>query len=213
MMCENFGQCCRIITAVKWMGHGSTGRGPPIPSGPVSTISSSVQPELFGAVAPISSLGSHRNRLLGICRGSTANVRFRPIADISIRCEVRVVNTERQPFPWPLFVAVTIVALVVGYAIGASAAERASRRPNMEDWNGSRAQAEDAMRRWAPKGIGGHRSPEEMLALVRQNYTPQLMAYPTKNCIRLHPDSVGGAPIYCYRANSLDLLEEYSNVE
>jgi len=27
------------------------------------------------------------------------------------------------------------------------------------------------------------------------------------------PDGVGGAPIYCYRANSLDLLEEYSDVE
>jgi hypothetical protein len=124
-----------------------------------------------------------------------------------------VVNAVRQPFPWPLFLAVAIVALAIGYAIGASPIERASRRPKMEDWNGSRAQAEDAMRRWAPNGIGGHRTAEEMSALVHQNYTPQLMAYPAKNCIQLHPDGVGGAPIYCYRANSLDLLEEYSNVE
>ena len=69
------------------------------------------------------------------------------------------------------------------------------------------------MRRWAPKGMRGHRTPEEMLTLLRQHYSPQLMAFPTKNCIQLHPDGVGGAPIYCYRANSLDLLEEYSNVE
>lgn len=122
-------------------------------------------------------------------------------------------NTERQPFPWPLFVALGLAALAIGYAIGSSPMERASRYPKMEDWNGSRAQAEDAMRRWGPKGIGGHRTPEEMLALVRQSYTPQLMAYPTKNCIQLRPNGVGGAPIYCYRANSLDLLEEYSNVE
>ena len=52
-----------------------------------------------------------------------------------------------------------------------------------------------------------------MLAVVRQHYSPRLMAYPTKNCIQLDPDGVGGAPIYCYRANSLELLEEYSDVE
>lgn len=122
-------------------------------------------------------------------------------------------NAQRQPFPWPLFVAVAIVALVTGYAIGSSPVERASRGPAMMDWNGSRAQAEDAMRRWAPKGIGGHRTPEEMLALVHRYYSPQLMVFPSKNCIQLHPDGAGGAPIYCYRPNSLDLLEEYSNVE
>lgn len=83
----------------------------------------------------------------------------------------------------------------------------------MQDWNGSRAQAMDATRRWAPKGIGGPRTPEEMLRIVRRAYSPQLMVYPTKNCIKLHPKGVGGAPIYCYRANSLDLREEYSNVE
>ena len=124
-------------------------------------------------------------------------------------------DERRAPavFPWALLVAVAIVALVIGYVIGAYPMERASPLPKMEDWNGSRAQAEDAMRRWAPKGIGGQRTPAQMLALVHEGYTPQLMAYPTKNCIQLVPDGVGGAPIYCYRANSLDLLEEYSNVE
>ncbi len=41
------------------------------------------------------------------------------------------------------------------------------------------------------------------------------MAFPNKNCIQLtlEPGSVGGEPIYCYRRNSLDLLEEYSDVQ
>lgn len=83
------------------------------------------------------------------------------------------------------------------------------------DWHGSRAQAEDAMRRWASKGIGGHRTPAQMLAEMHQHYSPRVMSFPNKNCIQLmlEPGSVGGEPIYCYRANSLDLLEEYSDVE
>jgi hypothetical protein len=109
--------------------------------------------------------------------------------------------------------AIAIVALAVGYAIGSRSNDHVARYPDMHNWNGSRAQAEDAMRRWAPKGIGGDRTPQQMLALVHQHYSPRLMAYPTKNCIQLEPDCVGGAPIYCYRANSLDLLEEYTNVE
>jgi hypothetical protein len=120
---------------------------------------------------------------------------------------------DRPPFPWPLFVVVAIVAFVVGYAIGSSPNGNVSHYPEMQDWNGSRAQAEDAMRRWASRGTGGDRKPAQMLALVHQNYSPRLMAYPTKNCIQLVPKGVGGAPIYCYRTNSLDLLEDYSNVE
>jgi hypothetical protein len=82
----------------------------------------------------------------------------------------------------------------------------------MVDWNGSRAQADDAMRRWAPKGAGGGTA-EQRLKQVREGWSPRLMEFPTKNCIQLEPDGVGGAPIYCYRSNTLDLLEEYSNVE
>lgn len=79
----------------------------------------------------------------------------------------------------------------------------------MVDWNGSRAQAEDAMRRWAPKA-------ELSLQEVRRGCTPNLMAFPTKNCIQLKLGpiyDVGGEPIYCYRANTLNLVEEYSDVE
>jgi len=79
----------------------------------------------------------------------------------------------------------------------------------MLDWNGSVQQGDDAMRRWAPKaGL--------TFQQVRQGYTPKLMAFPTKNCIQLEPRpiyDVGGEPIYCYRANSLNLVEEHSDVE
>lgn len=122
-------------------------------------------------------------------------------------------RTERNLFPWPLLIVVAVVSLAGGYGLGRHTALQEARQVKFIDWNGSHAQAEDAMRRWAPKGIGGHRTPAELSAIVHQNYSPSLMAYPTKNCIQLEPDGVGGAPIYCYRANTLDLLEEYSDVE
>ena len=65
-----------------------------------------------------------------------------------------MVTAGGQPFPWPLFAVVAIVAGVVGYGVG-SFQSRAQRPAEMMHWNGSHAQAEDAMRRWAPKGIGG----------------------------------------------------------
>jgi hypothetical protein len=101
-----------------------------------------------------------------------------------------------------------------GYDEGV-AHERSTAGNTQVDWHGSRAQIEDAMRRWAPKGIGGQRTPAQMLAEVHQHYWPRVMAFPTKNCIQLmlEPGAVGGEPIYCYRANSLDLVEEYSDVE
>jgi hypothetical protein len=124
-----------------------------------------------------------------------------------------LVKLERQTLPWPLLLVVVAVALAIGYAIGSASPPRTPSYDDFDDWNGSKAQAEDAMRRWAHKGIGGNRTPQQMLAEVHAGYRPRLMAYPSKNCIQLEPDGVGGAPIYCYRANSLDLLEEYSNVE
>jgi hypothetical protein len=113
------------------------------------------------------------------------------------------VKTDRNAFPWPLFVVIACVGLATGYSLG-----HAARQPETQflDWNGSHAQAEDAYRRWAKKA-------DETPASVRRLWSPRLMAFPTKNCIELWPDGVGGVPIYCYRANSLDLLEEYSDSE
>ena len=74
------------------------------------------------------------------------------------------------------------------------------------DWHGSRAQVDDAMRRWAPKA-------GESLEEIRMGWSPRIMAFPTKNCVQLWPKGVGGTPIYCYRANSLELVEEYSDTE
>ena len=115
-------------------------------------------------------------------------------------------KTDRNPFPWPIFVVTAIVSLVAGYGLGRHSSVEEERDVQFIDWNGSHAQAEDAFRRWARKA---HETPTS----VRQGWSPRLMAFPTKNCIELEPDGVGGAPIYCYRANSIDLLEEYSDVE
>jgi len=100
-----------------------------------------------------------------------------------------------------------------GYEAGETK-ERAATRIQV-DWHGSRAQTEDAMRRWATKGIGARRTSAQMLAEVHEHYWPRVMAFPTKNCIQLMIErgDVGGEPIYCYRPNSLDLVEEYSDVE
>ena len=130
-----------------------------------------------------------------------AYVRFRPIADIRITCEVHLVTTNRTPFT--SLVVMVVIAGVVGCS---TASIPSSDNKEMIDWNGSKAQAEDAMRRWAPKA-------DESLGMVRKGWSPSLMAFPTKNCIQLSPNGVGGAPIYCYRANSLELVEEYSDVE
>ncbi len=42
-----------------------------------------------------------------------------------------------------------------------------------------------------------------------------MMIFPDKNCIqlKLEPGNLGGEPIYCYRPNTLQLTEEYSDVE
>jgi len=100
-----------------------------------------------------------------------------------------------------------------GYDAG-EAQERSTARTQVS-WHGSQAQTEDAMRRWALKGIGGHRTPAQMLAEVHEHFSPTVMVFPTKNCIQLKIErgGVGGEPIYCYRADSLDLIEEHSDVE
>jgi hypothetical protein len=137
------------------------------------------------------------------------------IAATAAECERILMTIPRQPFPWPLFLSAAIVALVAGYAIGKHAslipqngAVEVVHGDRFTDFAGSRAQAEDAFRRWAQKT-------HDTSTRVRQIWSPVLMAFPTKNCIQLmiEPPGVGGEPIYCYRRNSLDLIEEYSDVQ
>ena len=73
------------------------------------------------------------------------------------------------------------------------------------DWKGSRAQADDAIRRWIRKT-----NRREM-----EDRYPYVMNFPDRNCIELKfkRPAVGGVPIYCYRAGSLELVEEHSDVE
>ena len=107
-----------------------------------------------------------------------------------------------------LFRAAAIGAAILGVGCTSLAETRVEVSPNQDmlDWKGSSAQAENAMRRWAPKA-------GETYERVKRGWSPRLMAFPTKNCIQLWPKGPGGTPIYCYRANSLELLEEYSDTE
>lgn len=96
-------------------------------------------------------------------------------------------------------------SFVIGYGTGEWRGVEHERR--LRDWNGSAAQAEDATKRWAAKV---HETP---FAAMSNRY-PRYMAFPQKNCIQLRlKGGVGGVPIYCYRSNTLNLVEEYSDVE
>jgi hypothetical protein len=90
-----------------------------------------------------------------------------------------------------------------GFRAGVTATIRLERLQS--DWNGSKAQTKDAIRRWVSKT-----SPRAMTGRF-----PYVMSFPDRNCIELkiEPGSVGGVPVYCYRVNSLTLLEEHSDVE
>ena len=93
----------------------------------------------------------------------------------------------------------------LGYDFGGGHAIVSERR--QVDWNGSAKQSQDAVRRWAAKI---HETPNTVLSL----WYDRNIAFPNKNCIQLVlKGGVGGEPIYCYRVNSLTLIEEYSDVE
>ena len=69
------------------------------------------------------------------------------------------------------------------------------------------AQAQDAAKRWATKV---HETPSTAMS----NRYARYISFPNKTCIQLRlKDGVGGVPIYCYRADTLHLVEEYSDVE
>ncbi|APX64752.1 hypothetical protein AV944_01580 [Sphingomonas sp. LK11] len=96
-------------------------------------------------------------------------------------------------------------AFVIGFETGEwRTLERERRLP---DWNGSKAQAQDAARRWGAKV-------HEVPSAAMSNRYARYISFPNKTCIQLRlKDGVGGMPIYCYRVGTLYLVEEYSNVE
>lgn len=101
------------------------------------------------------------------------------------------------------------LAIVGTFAIGIETGEwRAlERERRLPSWNGSIAQAQDAAQRWATKV---HETP----SMAMSNRYPRYISFPKKTCIQLRlKGGVGGLPIYCYRGNTIQLLEEYSDVE
>lgn len=93
----------------------------------------------------------------------------------------------------------------IGYETGQWRALEHERR--LHDWNGSIEQAQDAAKRWAAKV-------RETPSMAMSNRYARYMAFPDKNCIQLRlRDGLGGEPIYCYRSSTLQLVEEYSDVE
>lgn len=94
---------------------------------------------------------------------------------------------------------------VIGFETGEWRALEHER--HLPDWNGSNAQAQDAARRWATKV---HQVPSAAMS----NRYARYISFPDKTCIQLQlKNGVGGVPIYCYRARTLHLVQEYSDVE
>ncbi|MBB3875398.1 hypothetical protein [Sphingomonas aquatilis] len=106
---------------------------------------------------------------------------------------------------------IILAALVIGgtFTVGYETGEwrTLERERRLPDWNGSIAQARDAAKRWATKV---HETPSAAMS----NRYARYISFPNKTCIQLRlKDGVGGVPIYCYRADTLHLVEEYSDVE
>ena len=113
------------------------------------------------------------------------------------------ISTALAAFSLPVLGVLALLVYNAGLKAGAEEAVQLERLQT--DWNGSKAQTADAVERWKSKT--GSRAME--------GRHPYLLSFPDHNCIKLElePLSVGGEPIYCYRANSLQLLEEHSDVE
>jgi len=94
----------------------------------------------------------------------------------------------------------------VGYHRGHVAALMRERR--VVDFHGSVTQIEDAIARWGAKN---HQSKADVL----KAHYPKVIYFPTKNCIELELEWgwAGGSPIYCYKPDTKQLIEEYSDVE
>lgn len=100
-----------------------------------------------------------------------------------------------------------------GYVIGGSRTITGQELGDRERL-GSKAQVEDAMRRWSVKA-------NEPVDRVKKIWNPRSMFIPTRNqglgmtCIQLRIErgAVGGEPVYCYKDNTTTLVAEYSDVE
>lgn len=106
-------------------------------------------------------------------------------------------------------ITLTTLAIVSTFVIGFETGEwRAlEHERHLPDWNGSNAQAQDAVRRWATKV---HQVPSAAMS----NRYARYISFPDKTCIQLQlKNGVGGVPIYCYRVRTLHLVEEYGDVE
>lgn len=104
-------------------------------------------------------------------------------------------------------VAAAIYAIYsVGYHRGHVAALMRERL--VVDFHGSASQIDDAIARWGAKN---HQSKPDVM---KARY-PKVTYFPTKNCIELELEWgwAGGTPIYCYKQDTRQLIEEYSDVE
>jgi len=68
------------------------------------------------------------------------------------------------------------------------------------------SQISDAVDRWIVKSAERD---------VKSNRYPVRMYFPDRDCVqlRLKVPAVGGEPVYCYRSNSVELIQEFSDVE
>lgn len=122
---------------------------------------------------------------------------------------------------WPLLIAVSIVTAGAGFGIGRVIPKghvgdtEVSRPSPLErfaeatlSWDSDDRQALDAARRWSEKS-------GETVDDIQQNRFPIGVSTGTRDCVqlKLNVGSVGGNPSYCYRAGTLELLEEHSDVE
>jgi hypothetical protein len=107
-----------------------------------------------------------------------------------------------------LLFAVVIIAAFFWLGYNRREKNALARERMVVDWNGSAKQTKDALARWAKKN-------GESLGKVMTGRYPRVLSFPDRNCIELELDWgwVGGEPIYCYRPNSLVLVEEHSDVE
>ena len=120
---------------------------------------------------------------------------------------------------WPFLIAVSAVSAAAGFVAGyitpkdrtdeAVEASRASPIEDLFSWDDpANRPARDAARRWAEKT-------HQTVAEVRNGYVPVSVSTGTRDCVQLifTDYSVGGQPSYCYRAGTLELVEEHSDVE